>query len=80
MRLLPNGSKLAQRLAERWRRETDLRVLPVRTVPLPVTIVRKGDNYAVKDGLGRVIGTIRSPGHTPRLGRNEETVYLWREN
>lgn len=46
---------------------------------LPVRIVRRGEKYSVVDGSGRTIGTIPSPGRVPRLGRNEKTVFLWRE-
>jgi hypothetical protein len=80
MRLVSNGSRLAKRLADRWRRTTDIRAVPVRSVPLPVRIVRQGGNYAVQDGAGRTIGVIPSPGRAPTLGRNEATIYLWREN
>ncbi len=79
MKLVPDGSNLARRLPGRYRRRSDVGSFPVRAVPLPVRIVRRGEKYSVVDGSGRTIGTIPSPGRVPRLGRNEKTVFLWRE-
>jgi hypothetical protein len=80
MKLVPFGPKPARRMADRYRKRPYVRTAPVRTVPLPVKIVRRGDEYSVVDGVGGIIGTIPSPGRVPTLGRNEETVFLLRGN
>ena len=80
MKLKPNGAAIAARLRGRYLRRIDLRGEPIRTIPLPVRMVRQGENYRVVDGNGRTIGTIVAPENAPRLGHNEETVFLWREN
>lgn len=80
MKLVLHGPRPARRMADRYRKQPYVRTAPVRTVPLPVKIVRRGDRYSVVDGAGRTIGTIPSPGGAPRLGRNEETVFLLRGN
>ena len=43
-------------------------------------IVKWGEDFVMLDGLGQPIGTIPSPEKPPRLGRNEETIFLWRRN
>ncbi len=56
------------------------RAAPVRT-PLPVTrVVRDGESYTLYDQSGRKVGTIWHAESTPRLGRNEETLYLRRDS
>jgi hypothetical protein len=80
MKLVPHRPKPARRISDRYRKRPYVRTASVRTVPLPVKIVRRGDSYSVVDGAGRTIGTIPSPGNVPRLGRNEETVFLLRGN
>ena len=78
MRLVQNGLKQMRKRHRRYRRVETLKSAQGR--PAPVRTVRSGQNYAVLDGSGRTIGTIPSPEKTPRLGRNEETVFLYREN
>ena len=80
MRLAQNGLTQIRKRHRRCRRVAALRGGPRRTTPPPVWTVRHGKNYEVLDGFGDTIGTIPSPEKTPRLGCNEETVYLWRDN
>ena len=42
--------------------------------------VKQGQDFLMLDGSGQPVGTIPSPVKTPRLGRHEATVYLWRRN
>jgi hypothetical protein len=82
VRTVPNRAAAARQNRARRRFGTALRVARVRTLPLPlpVRLVKKGHSYKVVDGAGRNIGTIPFPENVPRLGRLEQTVYLWREN
>ncbi len=49
-------------------------------IPRPVmSFVRFGDYYSLYDKAGRLVGRIPYPVREPRLGRNEETVYLRRD-
>lgn len=80
MKLLPHGAALARILRSRWSRRNGRRPIPVRTSPMPVRLERQGGNYRLIDGLGRTIGKILAPETAPRLGRHEQTLYLWREN
>ena len=80
MRAVHSGLVQIRRRHQRYRRVAALKTTIARPTPPPVRTVRYGQDYAVVDGNGKTIGTIPSPVKAPRLGRNQETVFLWRED
>ena len=80
MKLVPQKRHLARHLTDRLLMRSYLLRAPVRSIPLPVRIKKQGDEYLVVDGAGRTIGSIPSPGGAPKLGRDEGTLFLWRDN
>lgn len=80
MELVPENADLARQLTRRRLRRPNLLNASVRTVPLPVRIEEREDRFVLVDAAGRTIGSIPSPGGAPRLGKNEGTLFLWRES
>lgn len=73
-----SGLRLGNMLHARENHTLTARAARVHT-PLPVTrAVKDGERYTLYDRMGRRIGTIWHTDSTPRLGRNEETLYLRR--
>jgi len=71
-----SGLKLWNMLHARENHTLIARAARVRT-PLPVArVARNGESYTLYDRMGTKIGTIWHAESAPRLGRNEETLYL----